>query len=106
MTAHQQLSVIIRNQAKLMSVPELVPGNPVLSRAIKISLTPLQLISVRSSEGSKSSGGQLIQPPSTERISARDPLVVLPSALGDSEQTRPDGSRGILRRFAGHSASM
>ena len=25
MTAHQQLSVIIRNQAKLMSVPELVP---------------------------------------------------------------------------------
>jgi len=35
-----------------MSVPELVPDNLVLSLAIEISLTPLQLISVRSSEGS------------------------------------------------------
>ena len=52
MTAHQQLSVIIRNRAKLMSVPELVPDNQVLSLAIEISLTPLQIISVRSSEGS------------------------------------------------------
>ncbi len=62
MTAHQQLSVIIRNQAKLMSVPELVPDNRVLSLAIEISLTPLQLISVRSSEGPESSSGLLIQP--------------------------------------------
>ena len=29
MTAHQQLSVIIRNRAKLMSVPELVPDKQV-----------------------------------------------------------------------------
>ena len=62
MTAHQQLSVIIRNQAKLMSVPELVPGNRMLSLAIEISLMLLQLIGVRSSEGSESSSGQLIQP--------------------------------------------
>ena len=61
-TAHQKLSLIIRNQAKLMCVPELVPENRVLSLAIEISLTPLQLISVRSSEGSESSSGQLIQP--------------------------------------------
>jgi hypothetical protein len=60
--AHQQLSVVIRNQAKLMSVPELVPDNQVLPLAIEISLTPLQVISVRSSEGSESSSGQLIQP--------------------------------------------
>jgi hypothetical protein len=51
-TAHQQLSLIIRNQAKLMPVPELVPDNRLLCFAIEISLTPLQLISVRSSEGS------------------------------------------------------
>jgi len=38
-TAHQQLSLIIRNQAKLMSVPELVPDNRVLSLAIEISLS-------------------------------------------------------------------
>ena len=62
MTAHQQLSLIIRNQAKLMSVPELVPDNRVLSLAIEISLTPLQLIAARSSERSESSSGQLIQP--------------------------------------------
>ena len=62
MTAHQQLSVIIRNRAKLMSVPELVPHNRVLCFAIEISLTPLQLISVRSSDGSESSSGRLIQP--------------------------------------------
>ena len=59
MTAHQQLSVIIRNRAKiirnrakLMSVLELVPDNSVLSLAIEDSLMLLQLISVRSSEGS------------------------------------------------------
>jgi len=34
-----------------MSVPELVPDNQVLPLAIEISLTPLQIISVRSSEG-------------------------------------------------------
>ena len=62
MTAHQQLSLIIRNQAKLMSVPELVPDNRVLSLAIEISLMLLQLIAVRSSEGSESSTRQLIQP--------------------------------------------
>ena len=61
MTAHQQFSSIIRNQAKLMSVPELVPDNRVLSLAIEVSLTPLQLISVRSSDGSESSSGRLIQ---------------------------------------------
>ena len=52
MTAHPQLSVIIRNRAKLMSVPELVPDNSVLSLAIEDSLMLFQLISVRSSEGS------------------------------------------------------
>ena len=62
MTAPQQLSVIIRNQAKLMSVPELVPDNRVLALAIDISLMLSQLISVRSSEGSESSSGQVIQP--------------------------------------------
>jgi hypothetical protein len=35
-----------------MSVPELVPDNSVLSLAIEDSLMLLQLISVRSSEGS------------------------------------------------------
>ena len=63
MTAHQQLSLIIRNQAKLTSVPELVPDNQALTLAIEISLMLLLLIAVRSSEGSESSCGQLIQPP-------------------------------------------
>ena len=53
-----------------MSVPELVPDNQVLSLAIEISLTPLQLISVRSSEGSESSSGQLIQPRTTKGYTA------------------------------------
>jgi len=42
-TAHLQLSLIIRKRAKLMSVPELVPDNRVLPLAIEISLILLQL---------------------------------------------------------------
>jgi hypothetical protein len=73
-TALQQLSSIIRNQAKLMAVPELVPDNRVLSLAIEISSTLSQLIAVRFSEGY-----------APEQANWR---------------------RGILRSFAGHSASM
>src|SRR5258708_36336013 len=80
-TAHQPLSVIIRNQAKLMSVPELVPGNRTLSLAIEISLTPLQLISVGSSEGSESSSGQLIQPRRPKGCTAEGMPGVKPRSL-------------------------
>jgi hypothetical protein len=74
-----------------MSVPELVPDNQVLSVAIKISLTPLQLISVRSSEGSESSSGQLIQPRTPKGYTAegmpgvkRQPLQAMASRCLDT----------------------
>ena len=90
MTAHQQFSSIIRNQAKLMSVPELVPDNRVLSLAIEISLMLFQLIAVRSSEGSESSSGQLIQPPTPKGCTAEETLGV---------QRRP--LPGMASRFLG-----
>jgi hypothetical protein len=37
-TAHQQLSLIIRNQAKLMSVPELVPDTLILCGGLAADL--------------------------------------------------------------------
>jgi hypothetical protein len=60
-TACQQFSSIIGNQAELMPVPETVPDNRVLSLATKIGLALLQLIAVCSSGGSESSSGQLTQ---------------------------------------------